>query len=119
MKNIKKIIGNFGERLAVDFLKRQGFEILQTNFFSRFGEIDIIAQKEKRLHFIEVKTRTTKNFGLPEEALDFYKNKKIFQAVQDYLYKKEINTDDFQIGLISVLIDKSNKKAKIKFFETI
>jgi len=117
--NNKKLIGNFGEKIAAEFLIRQGFDILQTNFASRFGEIDIIAQKEGRLYFIEVKTRTSKSFGLPEESLNFYKNKKIFKAIQDYLYKKEINSDNYQASLIAILIDKFNKKAKIKFWKNL
>ncbi|HEC1788756.1 TPA: YraN family protein, partial [Campylobacter lari] len=50
------LFGKKGEELACEFLKTQGFEILKRNFYSKFGEIDIIAKKDKILHFIEVKS---------------------------------------------------------------
>lgn len=119
MKNFKKEIGAFGEKIAKNFLIRRGYEILQTNFSSRFGEIDIIAEKDGCLYFIEVKTRISKNFGLPEESLRFYKKQKIFQAAQDYLCKKDINSDNFKISFIAILINKKSKSAKIRFFDAV
>lgn len=58
-----------GEKLAVSFLKNQGFKILETNFRSKFGEIDIIALEKNTVVYIEVKTRSSNQFGLPEEAV--------------------------------------------------
>lgn len=65
--------GAAGEKLAVVYLKQQGYRILETNFRSRFGEIDIIAQEGETLVFIEVKSRNSRVFGLPEEAVGFRK----------------------------------------------
>ena len=67
-------LGKLGEELAVDFLEKKGYEILETNWVFDKAEIDIIAQKENILAVVEVKTRSTIEFGLPQE---FVKPKKI------------------------------------------
>ena len=73
----KKDLGEKGEAIAIDYLKDRGYNILQTNFRSKFGEIDIIAKDKDTLVFIEVKTRTSKQFGLPEESIRPWKLKTI------------------------------------------
>ena len=67
-------LGKFGEELAVDFLEKNGYEILETNWVFDKAEIDIIAQKNGILAVVEVKTRSSIDFGLPQ---DFVKPKKI------------------------------------------
>ena len=67
-------LGKFGEELAVEFLEKNGYTILETNWFFNKAEIDIIAQKENILAVVEVKTRSSLDFGLPQE---FVKPKKI------------------------------------------
>ena len=71
-----KSIGDMGERRAVKFLKKKGYKILETNFKTNFGEIDIIARKGDYICFVEVKTRSSDNFGEPREAVNFHKQKK-------------------------------------------
>jgi putative endonuclease len=65
-------LGKLGEELAVDFLQQNGYEILETNWVFQKAEIDIIAQKENILAVVEVKTRSSIEFGLPQ---DFVKPK--------------------------------------------
>ena len=76
-----KNIGDMGEKKAVKFLKKKGYRILETNFKTKFGEIDIIAKKEGCICFVEVKTRSSDNFGEPREAVNFYKQQKISSVV--------------------------------------
>ncbi len=76
--------GQSGEKLAVEFLKKQGFKIIATNFKCRFGEIDIIAIESGTLVFIEVKTRSSNQFGLPEEAVGYRKIQHIIKSAQIY-----------------------------------
>lgn len=66
----KKKIGAFGERIAADFLSRRGYKIIDWHFQTRVGEIDLIAEDNSQIIFVEVKTRTGSNFGLPEEAIN-------------------------------------------------
>ncbi len=110
----KQKIGRWGEDQAADFLRRRGYQIIDRNCHCQEGEVDIVAEKEGELFFIEVKTRLTKNFGEPEEAFDALKREKFEQAVLSYLAEKDIEADSWQVGLVSVNLLK-DKKVKIKF----
>ena len=88
----KKLLGRAGEKLAVDFLKKKGFKILKTNYKTVVGEIDIIAQDKEYIVFIEVKTRSSDNYGLPREAVDRKKQEKYYKTATFYL-QKEKKTD--------------------------
>lgn len=84
-----QILGQKGEKLALEFLKKKGYKILQTNFHSRFGEIDIIAidnsnPKDPILAFIEVKTREDNQFGTPQEAITPWKIERMIKTAQYY-----------------------------------
>ncbi len=102
--------GILGEDKACVFLKRRGFEILQRNFHSKFGEIDIIAKKDKILHFIEVKF-TQKDYET-SERLDEKKYQKLLKTIEFYRVKKG-DLSDFQLDLICI------KKNEIDFLENI
>ncbi|MBR2341159.1 MAG: YraN family protein [Clostridia bacterium] len=65
----KKLLGKKGERLVADYLKKQGYKILEKNYRTPFGEADIIAQDRDELVFIEVKTRTSDQYGTPAESV--------------------------------------------------
>ncbi len=113
-ENYRQALGKFGERLARVFLSQRGYEVVLQNYRTRFGEIDIIAQKENKLFFVEVKTRTTDEFGPPQESVTRYKLNRLRRAVEIYLLDKNWPNQDWQMDVISVEIDKINKKAKIR-----
>lgn len=117
MSNTKK--GKYGEELALNFLKKRGFKILEKNFrYSKFGEIDIIAEKNGVLRAVEVKTRTSLIFGHPLEAITKEKLKKIYLTLQFYLKTSPYKAS--QIDAISILVDKNNPEIyDIKFLENI
>ena len=75
------------ENKAVKFLKSHGFEILERNFHSRFGEIDIIAKKDEILHFIEVKARTNTRYAYPQEAVCAWKRRRLSLTALYYLVR--------------------------------
>lgn len=84
-------LGKLGEQLAVEYLQKNGYEILETNWTFQKAEIDIIAQKENILAIIEVKTRSSIDFGLPQ---DFVKPKKIqllVKAVNEFVINRELD----------------------------
>ncbi|WP_304201065.1 YraN family protein [Flavobacterium alvei] len=86
-------LGKLGEELAVEFLQKEGYEILETNWTFQKAEIDIIAKNENTLAIVEVKTRSSLEFGLPQ---DFVKPKKIqllVKAVNEYVISKNIDID--------------------------
>ncbi len=79
--------GRQGEKMAAEYLIRKGYEIIQYNYYTRWGEIDLIVWDgyKKELVFVEVKMRRSKKFGYPEEAVDDYKLEKIMNSSDKYL----------------------------------
>jgi len=82
------LLGRAGEKAVREYLEKAGYCILETNYRNRYGEIDIIAENEDILVFVEVKTRSAKNCGIPEEAVDFRKQERIRKLALDYLCGK-------------------------------
>lgn len=79
-------LGKQGEALAAEWLQKNGYEILHRNWKYSYFEIDIIALKDKILHFIEVKARHASSFGYPEEAVGKKKFKRLQRAADQFLY---------------------------------
>jgi putative endonuclease len=111
----KLIVGRWGEGIACDFLFRRGYLMVERNFHSRNGEIDIVARKDDIFYFIEVKTRTTEKFGQPEEAFDWRKQKKIEETIGDYIFFRSLDIEEWRVGLISILVSGKDR-VKIRFF---
>ena len=85
-------MGRFGEDLAAQHLHKAGYKILERNFRNFLGEIDIIAQDQETICFVEVKTRVGTQFGSPREAVSRQKQFKLGQLALSYLkYKKQLN----------------------------
>lgn len=100
-------LGKKGEKLAVKFLKKKGYKVIKQNYKTRIGEIDIIAKDRETLAFIEVKTRESIEYGLPFEAVNRAKKKKIANVALLYLKKvKEIPPCRFDIVSIYYEHDK-------------
>ncbi len=89
----RRRVGTEQETKVQEYLQEQGYEIFARNFYTKHGEIDIIAKKDGYLVFIEVKYRADERFGAPEEAVDFRKQKKIIAAAQYYMFKNRISFD--------------------------
>ena len=89
----RRRVGSEQETKVQEDLQRKGYEIVARNFYTKHGEIDLIAKKDGYLVFIEVKYRADGRYGAPEEAVDFRKQKKIIAAAQYYLYKNRIPFD--------------------------
>ncbi len=81
--------GNKGERLAAEFLKEKGFEILECNYRYKKAEIDLIVQRENWVLFVEVKTRTSSLYGEPEDFVDAQKTSRIFDAAEEWIYSTD------------------------------
>ena len=80
-----KITGQCGEDVAALLLKKKGYKILERNYKNKIGEIDIIARQKDTLVFVEVKTRRSEKFGIPSEAVTYYKKQKIVNTAKMYL----------------------------------
>ncbi|MDI6765641.1 MAG: YraN family protein [Bacteroidota bacterium] len=111
----KRQKGTIGEDLAVDFLQKKGYCILQRNYRYEHGEIDIVAEDGKVLVFIEVKTRRSKDFGEPEDAVTPRKRAKIRATADGYLF--ENNIDDKECRFDVIAIDYEDKEIKVRHIE--
>ena len=99
----KDIFGKKGELIAVDYLKNKGYQILETNYKNRIGEIDIIAKDKNYLVFVEVKTRSSRMFGDPEEAVTDYKQEKIRAVAELYLVSNKKTDENCRFDVVSIL----------------
>lgn len=123
----KKQTGQMGERLAADFLRRRGYEILGTNYQNnsgrRLGEIDIIAEEKKsgEIVFVEVKTREYEKYKdtLPEENITRSKLRKLEKIANSYLLTRRLRAKPYRFDAISIWLDWNLKKAKIKHLRSI
>lgn len=97
-----KILGNIGEILAKNYLKKKKFKILETNFKCKIGEIDIIASKNNIIVFVEVKFKSTKKFGLPREMVTLHKQNKIKLVASYYLQIKKLYSSICRFDVIEI-----------------
>lgn len=95
-------IGKVGEDIAVRYLQEKGYIIIERNFDCKQGEIDVIAKDNKEIVFVEVKTRTNKNYGKPKEAVNKIKKKHIYRSAEYYIYLKHIEDRPVRIDVIEV-----------------
>ena len=113
-------LGPIGEQIAATFLERKGFLIVKKNYLKKWGEIDVIAEKAHKIHFVEVKTVSCENFYRPEENVSPRKLKRIARAIQIYMAQKRVSYEtDWQTDIITVILDKTNRTAKVNMLENI
>ncbi len=125
----KRKLGDIGENIACDFLKRRGFAILERNYLRKWGEIDIVAKKGSVMRFIEVKsisratldgsvTHGTLGEYRPEDNMHPWKLKRLARTMQTYLLEKKLDCD-WQLDLVTVKIDQQTRRAKVEIIENI
>ncbi len=96
-------LGKSGEEAAVEFLKNSGYHILEKNYKTRLGEIDIIARDQDTLCFIEVKTRSSDRFGLPQEALSAFKQRQLTKATLSFLKEKKLLNQKARFDVVAIM----------------
>jgi len=118
MVNERKKLGNRGEKIAAKFLRKQGYRIIEKNYHSRLGEIDIVAKENESIVFVEVKTRCSTDFGLPEEALSYDKRRRLSKLALGYLAHRRIKDTNCRFDVVSILMD-NNRANKVKHIKLI
>ena len=113
MKGANLKIGNWGEELAVNFLERNNFRIIDRNCHTTAGEIDIVAKKQDDYYFVEVKTRRDRELA-NDSAVTAQKLHRFKKAVLKFCYRRDIK-GGLVLALIVILLDTKNKIAKIRF----
>ncbi len=116
--NKSKELGIIGEDIACHYLIKKGYHILQRNMKNRIGEIDVVAQKDDLIIFVEVKTRQSLDYGLPLEAINAKKQHKIRNAAISYLkYKGLLDKVNVRFDCISIISQYDSYK--IDYLENI
>ncbi len=120
-----KEIGQLGEDIGVKYLKSKGYKILDKNFEKqvgsmKFGEIDIIARKDKTIIFCEVKTLSSEKGLSPEQRVDFRKRETIAKIAEIWLDEHGKQQDiRWQIDVLAIVLDFNSRKAKVRHFENV
>jgi putative endonuclease len=107
-------LGKLGEELSVEFLQKNGYAILETNWTFQKAEIDIIAQKENVLVIVEVKTRSSIDFGSPQDFVKPAKIQLLVKAVNEYVISNDL---DLEIRFDIIAVYKEGKEFKIEHLE--
>lgn len=97
-------LGAYGEDVAAVYLREQGYALLERNFRCPLGEIDIIAKKHHDLIFVEVKTRRSTLFGLPQDAVGAHKQRQLLRSAQWYLKKPGVSRYHPRFDVIAILV---------------
>ena len=102
-------LGNQGEQLAVEFLQKNNYQILERNWRFKKAEVDIIAIKNEILAVIEVKTRSSNYFGNPQDFVNQKKIQLLVEAINEYVISKEIDVE-VRFDIIAILKNKNDFK---------
>lgn len=113
MTNTRIDIGKRGETLAISFLKKNGYRVIESNFRCRYGEIDIIAQDGKTVAFIEVKTKTSNRFGSPTQAIDSRKQRQVSKTALAYISQKRLTNYSARFDVVGINIKGSNSEIEL------
>lgn len=116
MVDTRRKLGNRGEKIAAKFLRKQGYQIIEKNYRSRLGEIDIVAKEGESIVFVEVKTRCSTDFGLPEEALSYDKRRRLSKLALGYLAHRRIKDTNCRFDVVSILMD-NNRANHVKLIK--
>jgi putative endonuclease len=120
-------IGKNGEKIAFSFLVKHGFSVIETNYATKYGEIDIIAKKDQKIRFAEVKTVKIRDFNeldtlkvKPEDNFTREKYNKVRISSETYLTHKNISQETlWQIDLACVYINTETREGKVIYFENV
>ena len=108
-------LGKLGEQLAIEHLRSKGYQILETNYRFLKAEVDIIALREEILAVVEVKTRSTKVFGNPQDFIKSKQIERIVNAIDHYVQSKQLNVE-VRFDVIAVI--KSSNRLEIQHLES-
>lgn len=128
-KQLNKATGTLGENLACEYLQQRGFVILDTNYWKKYGEIDVIARKSEMVYFVEVKTvsyetkvaleqAVTHETWRPEEQVHQFKIHQIEKALETWIYENDYK-GDWQISVLGIRVVPRETFCTVNFIENI
>ena len=110
-------IGALGEKIAAEYLTGLGYVIRERNFRLREGEIDIIAEKDDFLVFIEVRTRTSNSYGTPEESVTAKKKERLIALAEAYIEDRVDLPSSWRIDVVAIELGPKRKVARLEIIE--
>jgi putative endonuclease len=109
----KKELGKKGEEKAIRFLKKRGYRIIEKNYVCKMGEMDIIAREKDTLAFIEVKTRTSTEFGPPQLAVTEFKQRQLSKVALNFLKEKNIEDMKARFDVVAILLAPEGEEIEL------
>ena len=113
MPHERRRFGDWGEKYARQFLEGKGYSVLESNYRSKYGEIDLVAQEGECLVFVEVKSRRTGAFGRPEESVTEAKQQKLVQAEMEYMQVKGLEECEWRIDVVGIEAGGSRTRVRL------
>ena len=113
----RKAVGELGEKMALEYLQKRGYRILETNFRCREGEIDIIARDKDYLVFVEVRTRRGFSFGTPEESVTATKKEKLTSLAFAYLQTRRNSPSSWRFDVVAVELNQERQISRIELIQ--
>lgn len=115
--NARQKLGSLGERLAATRLQERGYRVIERNFRCRAGEIDLVAAEGADLVFVEVKTRRGSAYGLPEEAVNARKARKLQEVACTYLELHDLPDCSWRIDVVAVQFSRTGRLEEIRIYQ--
>ncbi|MDQ5962318.1 MAG: putative endonuclease [Patescibacteria group bacterium] len=120
-------IGKIGEKIAISFLVKHGFSLVEKNYRTKYGEIDIIVKKDLKIRFVEVKSVKVRDFNafeqlrvMPEDNFTKDKHSKVIVSAETYLNHKNISHETvWQVDLACVYINPETREGRVTYFENV
>ena len=119
MPDARHALGQLGEELAVRYLRRQGYAILERNYRCSYGEVDVVARDGDRLAFVEVRARRGRAFGSPEESVTPQKQQRLATVAREYLRAHEYVDVDWGIDVVAVEFASPSSLKRIELFRDV
>ncbi len=118
MKEHNLEIGHLGEDIARRYLEKKGYFIVDQNYKNKYAEIDLIVKDKDSLVFVEVKTRINEHFGIPEDAINRNKLRRLIRNAQVYMMRKNYDLD-FRIDAVCIVLDENKQPLRIDHYKNI
>jgi len=115
----RQSLGQMGESIAGVFLKNKGYTILERNWRTPYGEIDLVASQNATIVFVEVKTRASRSLGPPEISITARKAEHMHDAAEYYIQQHPELMNDWRIDLITIQLQPKDSPALIDHFENV
>jgi len=110
-------LGKWGERKAEEYLCKYGIIIIDKNYRTHFGELDIIGKDKNQVIFFEVKTRRNESFGFPEESIDTKKQEHLINSAEEYIQTHNELGEDWRIDVIAIQCQPWSQRIDIQWYK--